>query len=41
MLWMFRGPALPEDNEPFLGQDSQGVLQRRDPHTLKRAHLLD
>ena len=35
------GPALPEDNEPFLGQDSQGVLQCRDPHALKRAHLLD
>ena len=35
------GPALPEDDEPFLGQDSQGVLQCRDPHALKRAHLLD
>jgi len=34
-------PALPEDNEPFRGQDSQGVLQCRDPHALKRAHLLD
>ena len=21
-----RGPALPNDDEPFLGQDSQGVL---------------
>ena len=35
------GPALPEDDKPFVGQDSQGVLQCRDPHALKRAHLLD
>ena len=35
------GPALPDDDEPFLGQDSQGVLQRRDPHALQGAHLLD
>ncbi len=35
------GPALPEDDKPFLAQDSQGVLQCRDPHALKRAYLLD
>ena len=35
------GPALPKDYEPFLGQDSQGVLQCRDPTALKHAHLLD
>ena len=35
------GPVLPKNDEPFLGQDSQGVLQRCDPHALKRAHLLD
>ena len=28
------GPALPNDDEPFLGQHSQGMLQRRDPHAL-------
>ena len=28
------GPALPEEYEPLLGQDSQGVLQRRDPDVL-------
>jgi hypothetical protein len=29
-----RGPARPEDHEPFPGQDSEGVLQRGDPDVL-------
>ena len=29
-----RGPALPDDYEPFVGQDGKGVLQRRDPDVL-------
>ena len=33
-------PALPADDEPFLGQDSQGVLQCSDPHALMSTHLL-
>ena len=33
-------PALPADDKPFLGQDSQGVLQCSDPHALMSTHLL-